>query len=45
MHSTRGFLVSGQLQQIEAGLRAGQKTEAMRQAQVCFRSGYRECPE
>lgn len=36
---------AGLLQQIEAGLKAGQKTEAMRQAQVCFRSGYRECPE
>ena len=33
------------LQKIEAGLKTPQKAEAMRQAQVCFRSGYRECPE
>jgi hypothetical protein len=41
-----GEMQAASLQQkIEAGLKSGQKAEAIRQAQVCLRSGYRECPE
>ena len=30
---------------IDAALKAGLNAETMRQAQVCFRGGYRKCPE